>query len=331
VAPPRLNGLARRVVQAGTCLLAASLAVLATGAHAYADPSVSDLERQIDQAWQKIEPIIEQYNGVHAQLVNNQAKLADLQKRLEPLQLQVDAAQGLVGHIAAGAYKVGAVSEVNAILAGGSPATLADQLSRLNQIAYKQRRQINGVVAVRDKYRADTKALTELVTKLGQQDADLAAKKKDIEAQITNLQALRQRAYGSATVSAGGLRTGLCPAEYTAGPGGVAAAKACSLIGKPYMWAATGPAGYDCSGLTLTAWAASGVSLRHYTRWQWGDTRAVSQADLRPGDLVFYYSDLHHVGIYIGANTIVHAPHSGDYVRMAPLDRMPVAGYRRPG
>jgi cell wall-associated NlpC family hydrolase len=331
VTPTRAHGLARRVVEAGTCLLAAVLVALASATHAYADPSVSDLERQIDQAWQRLEPIIEQYNGVHVQLVDNQAKVADLQKRIEPLQLQVDVAATKVSQIAASAYKLGAVSQLNAILAGGSPTTLADQLSRLNQVAFKQRQQISGVVAVRDKYRADKKALDELVTRLSQQDADLAAKKKDIEAQVKNLQDLRQRAYGGASVSTGGLRTGLCPAEYTAGAGGVAAAKACSLIGKPNIWGAAGPAGYDCSGLTMTAWAAAGVALRHYTRWQWQDTRAVSRADLRPGDLVFYYSDLHHVSVYVGANTIVHAPHSGDYVRMAPLDRMPVAGYRRPG
>jgi cell wall-associated NlpC family hydrolase len=72
------------------------------------------------------------------------------------------------------------------------------------------------------------------------------------------------------------------------------------------------------------------VSLRHYTKWQWEDGKAVSRADLKPGDLVFYYTDLHHMGIYVGGNTIVHAPHTGDYVRMAPLDRMPITGFRRP-
>jgi cell wall-associated NlpC family hydrolase len=95
--------------------------------------------------------------------------------------------------------------------------------------------------------------------------------------------------------------------------------------------AAAGPNGYDCSGLTLTAWAAAGLGLRHYTKWQWQDSRPISRAQLQPGDLVFFYSDLHHVGIYVGGGTIVHAPHSGDHVRMAPIDRgMPIAGYRRP-
>jgi cell wall-associated NlpC family hydrolase len=119
--------------------------------------------------------------------------------------------------------------------------------------------------------------------------------------------------------------------DYTAGPGGIAARKACTAIGRPYVWAADGPNSFDCSGLTLWAWAAAGVQLRHYTKWQWSDTTAVSRANLRPGDLVFYYPPtLHHVGIYVGGGWIVHAPHTGDYVRMAKLDSAPIAGYRRP-
>jgi peptidoglycan DL-endopeptidase CwlO len=124
-----------------------------------------------------------------------------------------------------------------------------------------------------------------------------------------------------------------CPVDYIPGPGGVAAKKACSLIGKPYIWAAAGPDGYDCSGLTLAAWAAAGVTLRHYTNWQWSDTTPVSRADLRPGDLVFFFSDLHHMGIYVGGGWMVHAPTTGDYVRMAKIDSpyLPIAGFRRQG
>ena len=81
----------------------------------------------------------------------------------------------------------------------------------------------------------------------------------------------------------------------------------------------------------MTAWAAAGVTLRHYTKWQWSDTTSVSRADLKPGDLVFWYSDLHHMGIYVGNDTVVHAPHTGDHVRMANIDKVgPIAGYRRP-
>jgi cell wall-associated NlpC family hydrolase len=158
----------------------------------------------------------------------------------------------------------------------------------------------------------------------------LAGKKTVIEKKIKDLQKLRVSAYGAGGAARGALRSRPCPAKYTNDAGGKAAAKACSLIGKPYIWAAAGPRGYDCSGLTLVAWASAGVSLRHHTQWQWQNAKAVSRGELQPGDLVFHYSDLHHMGMYVGNNTIVHAPHTGDYVRMASLDIGPIAGYRRP-
>jgi cell wall-associated NlpC family hydrolase len=124
-----------------------------------------------------------------------------------------------------------------------------------------------------------------------------------------------------------------CPVEYNGDKGSIAAKKACSLIGKPYIWASAGPRGYDCSGLTLAAWATVGVTLGHFTGWQWNETKPVSRANLRPGDLVFFFADRHHMGIYVGGGWMVHAPTTGDFVRMAKIDSpyLPIAGYRRPG
>ena len=86
-------------------------------------------------------------------------------------------------------------------------------------------------------------------------------------------------------------------------------------IGKPYVWGATGPGSYDCSGLTQAAWKAAGVSLPRttYDQVNAGTTVPVSQA--QPGDLVFFYDDVTHVGIYIGNGMMIHAPKPGAYVR----------------
>jgi cell wall-associated NlpC family hydrolase len=305
--------------------------VLAPATVARAAPSPQELERQIDAEWNKLEPIIERYNMVHSQLTANRAKSAQLQQRMQPLQLQVDLALTRIGDLAAQMYKGGSVSPLAAVLSTGSPTTLTDQLILLDRVAKAQRDQISDVANLRDKYAADKKALDDLVATEAVQDAQLAAQKKDIEARVANLQKLRQQAYGT-TSSGGSLRIGPCPDLYDPSPGGRAAAKACSLIGKPYEFGSAGPNTFDCSGLTLVAWAAAGVTLRHYTQWQWDDARSVSRADLRQGDLVFYYADLHHMGIYVGGGMIVHAPTTGDFVRMRKLDiGAPIAGYRRPG
>jgi cell wall-associated NlpC family hydrolase len=311
-------------------VLGVVFAVLAPSTPAYAEPDPAAVESQIDKAWNELEPTIEQYNKVHGELQANQAKVADLQQKIQPLQLEVDLAMANVGGIAASAYKGGRASTLNAILTSGSPATLADQLTMLNVLVRGQRAQISDVAAARDKYAGDKKVLDALVAQQARQDADLGAKKAKITTQLADLQKLRQQTSG---VAATNFKPVACPVDYIPGPGGIAAKKACGLIGKPYIWAAAGPGGYDCSGLTLTAWAAAGVSLRHYTNWQWSDSKPVSRADLQPGDLVFFFKDLHHMGMYVGGGWMVHAPQTGDHVRMAKMDSpsLPIAGFRRPG
>jgi peptidoglycan DL-endopeptidase CwlO len=322
VASDRSHGHPHRTARLTIVAVAtALLVVLASSTNAYAEPSPAEIEAQIDKAWNTLEPLVEQYNQVHAQLVANQAKAAALQKQLEPLQAEVDRTMSQVSDMAVGLYKAGPASAINALLSSGSPTALADQLALLNMAARGQRDQISAVANARDRYAADKKVLDDLIAQQARQDTDLAARKKDIENQLANLQKLRQQAYGAAGTGTGVLKPVACPVDYLSGPGATAAKKACSLIGKPYIWGAAGPNGYDCSGLTLTAWAAAGVTLRHYTKWQWEDSKPVVRADLRLGDLVFYYSDLHHMGIYVGGGWMVHAPHPGDYVRMAPIDR----------
>jgi peptidoglycan DL-endopeptidase CwlO len=316
------------------CLMASFIAIvvgLAPAPRAFAAPDVGAIEAQIDAMWQKLEPLVEQYNGVHSQLRVNQAKAAALQKQVAPLEAQIDLAMAQVGGLSVALYKGGRFSALNAILTTGSPTTLADQLTLLDQMARSQRDQISDVTTARDKYAADKKTLDDLIAQLAAQDADLLKRKKEIEDQIANLQKLRRQAYGSGGGN-GVLRPVACPVEYIGGAAGKAAATACAKIGSPYVWAAEGPTKFDCSGLTAYAWASAGVSLPHYTLWQYQQTKRVSAADLRVGDLVFFYSDRHHVAIYVGGGWVVHAPHPGDFVRMAKISNIgPVNGYGRPG
>jgi cell wall-associated NlpC family hydrolase len=316
--------------------VAGTAALLVSVGPGYADPPPpGDVEAQIDQQWNALEPVIEQYNTVHTQLTANQAKSAQIQNQLQPLQLQVDMALEKVSDIAVGVYMGGRASTLNAVLSSSSPTSLADQLTLLNMVARSQADQISNVTVVRDRYLGDKKALDSLIAQQAKQDADLAAKKKQITDQINHLQQLRQTAYGGGGGAAtGALKPTACPVEYTGGPGGTAANKACSLIGKPYIWGAAGPMGYDCSGLTMTAWAAAGVRLDHSARNQMSETRRISRDQLMTGDLIYFYGDVHHVGIYVGGGWFVHAPHTGDFVRMAQLTgyyAANVVGYGRPG
>ncbi|MFJ5924651.1 NlpC/P60 family protein [Kitasatospora sp. NPDC092948] len=121
------------------------------------------------------------------------------------------------------------------------------------------------------------------------------------------------------------------------GPGGSASeggrraiAYALDQLGKPYLWGGTGPDAYDCSGLTSQAWQAAGVTIPRTSEEQWAGLRRIPLRELRPGDLVIYDNDAGHVALYLGGGTVVHAPHTGTVIKLAPVPLLPILGAVRP-
>ena len=113
--------------------------------------------------------------------------------------------------------------------------------------------------------------------------------------------------------------------------GGPAVAYAKSKVGNAYVYGAAGPSAFDCSGLTMAAWSQAGVSLPHSSSAQYSSGRHISESELQPGDLVFYYSPISHVGMYIGDGQIVNALNPGAGVQISGLHDMPYVGAVRPG
>ncbi|MFC4149167.1 NlpC/P60 family protein [Micromonospora mangrovi] len=310
--------------------LAGTAVVLTGGATAaHAEPSVTEIERQIDQDWEKLEPVIEQYNATSQDLAVKTRQADALAKQIAPLQLQVDLAMGQVSGLAAEAYKGQNVGTVNALLGSRSPGDVLTGLELLDRFAHRQAQEVRSVVDLRDQLAAKKKPLDEMVAQLARTKAQLGAKKQQINAEIARLGKLRLKVYGSG--GGGPLRPAPCPSGYPGGPAGIAVKFACAQIGKIYVWGAAGPDHFDCSGLTMAAWDKAGVSLPHNARQQHDVTRRVSRSELRPGDLVFYYSDLHHVGMYVGDGWVVHASQSGKPITMKRVDDGQINSYGRPG
>jgi peptidoglycan DL-endopeptidase CwlO len=113
--------------------------------------------------------------------------------------------------------------------------------------------------------------------------------------------------------------------------GAKALAYAKAQLGEPYARSGAGPSSWDCSGLTMMAWGSVGVSLPHSSRQQFSRGRPVAKSDLQSGDLVFFYSDISHVGLYAGNGQVIHAPRPGKSVEYIKMSYMPYAGARRPG
>jgi cell wall-associated NlpC family hydrolase len=168
---------------------------------------------------------------------------------------------------------------------------------------------------------------------------ELARRKVEEARQAAAEQARRRSAAiaaRGATSSGGGGGRSAVTVDYTHVPApnaraGAAVAFAQAQLGKPYQYGAAGPGSFDCSGLTMSSWAAAGVSMPHYSGAQAAMFPRVPDDQIQPGDLVLYYGDLHHVAIAVNGSQAINAPHTGDFVKVEPIFR---GGYRfavRPG
>jgi len=319
-----------------TCLVA-SIAGVAPATHAYAAPTPQEIESQMDALWAKLEPTIEQYNGLQVKLNQDQSRQRQLQHQLDPLQMQVNLAMSRVGAISASLYERGPASKVAALLNAGGPDVLVNQMNSLDQLARGQQATVSATRSQINDYNKQKAPLDALVAQEQQEVAALAAQKQQIQDQLAQLDKLRLQAYGSSGAAGGSLKPVACPLSYPGGAAAKAVSYACSKIGAPYVFATNGPSTFDCSGLTQAAWGSAGVSLDHFTGSQQQNTKSVSLANLRAGDLVFYGSPAYHVAIFVGKDSagkywVVHAPRSGDHVREAQMYTIGTpSSYGRPG
>ncbi|MCO1599104.1 NlpC/P60 family protein [Micromonospora sp. RHAY321] len=320
-----LRNLLRTMALAGM-----SAALIAPTAVAYAEPSPADLTRRIETSSAELERVVESYNKLTEEIKTNKTSAARLQARIGPLEQQVEQSRADVAELATTAYKSGGLRTADALLRPGGSAALLDRLGTLDQLTRQRQERISGFTANQQRLLDEKSRLDATLTRQAAQARQLTAAKKQIEKDLSKLYELRRQAYGAATERpeprAAAAEAANVPA--VAGDAGAAVRYAFGALGKPYVWAADGPNGYDCSGLTSAAWRAAGKSLPHNTRMQWGVVAHISRGDLRPGDLIFY-NGLGHVALYIGGGQVIDAPSAGRNVLKRGMNMMPIQGYGR--
>jgi peptidoglycan DL-endopeptidase CwlO len=314
------------------------LTVLSTGSiTAQATPASSArLEDQLDQLNREADQLVEQYNQSNEALKRIRRSLKGLQAQASGAQADVRKLQAVLGARASAAYVQGAGSAVAAVLGSDDPAAAIARVQVLELLAANDG-------DLMDQLGVAGKALGErqrdLVAAEKAQAAEvdrLAAKKAEVERAAAKTRTLlaRMRAADRASVPSRPSAPVAPPPSGGGGGGGGGGASsvvayARAQVGKPYCYGGSGPGCFDCSGLTMRAWQQAGVSLPHSSSAQYNVGRRISASELQPGDLIFYYSPISHVSVYIGNGQRISATHTGDYVRVQSLGSS-IVGYARP-
>ncbi|MEV6880281.1 NlpC/P60 family protein [Amycolatopsis sp. NPDC051128] len=229
------------------------------------------------------------------------------------------------------------LNKLSALLAGTSTQDFLDRSAALEVIATDKNAAMGNLTgAVKQATDAADKAADAAKRATDARDAaaklteDIKSKKKTLQDQIDQLEAANQN-LSTADKAAQRDRGGSAPTSIKAPTAAAQAAvnAALSKLGSPYSYGKTGPNQFDCSGLTMWAYGQAGMTIPRTSREQSTFGAAVPRDQLQPGDLVFFYSPVSHVGMYIGDGKMVHAPDTGDVVKISPLQSQ-YSGARRP-
>jgi peptidoglycan DL-endopeptidase CwlO len=319
---------------------------------AQASPTqVADLQAKLEKLNQQSDQLVEQYLQAKLTLDRTQQTLAALQRDAGQAERVLREAQQRLGARAAAAYIQGPGNNLAAVLGASDPGDTIDRVQVLELLA-RQDGDLMATLDIASKNYGERKRALEATQRQQARDvAALASKKDQATRTVERTRALlaqvkasdRARLLASAnhasrpsTSSGSSGSSGQqqqqpsLPSVPVSGGAAKAVAFAKAQVGEPYSFGAAGPDSWDCSGLTMVAWAQAGVSLPHSSSAQYDATRHISAGELQPGDLIFYYSPISHVAIYVGGGMQVAATHTGDFVRLQSLHDG-IVGYGRPG
>jgi cell wall-associated NlpC family hydrolase len=332
------------------CLLLALPGLWTTSTRAAPSPSeVEAAQERLLELERDFQLVSERYNLVADRLAALQRDIGVAELEVTTLERRIGIRQDAAISLAQALYKGGSTIGVETILGAETLTEIERQLTYLKASEEEQLKVFERLSSDKEMLeqrideleRSQAKAvreqnrLTELRTtiedKIENQRAEVEHLNELLERARRRAAARRERARQEALATT--FPTVTAPKTPPApNPNAQRAVDAAlSQLGKPYQWGAAGPDSYDCSGLTMWAWAQAGVSLPHNSGAQLAATPRVDRSDVAPGDLLFFGSPIHHVGMYIGNGQMVEAPYSGQVVRVNAAFRTDLVGIGRPG
>jgi cell wall-associated NlpC family hydrolase len=335
-----------RVTRGALALLIMLCASVTSASLSSAAPSQEDVQsakEKLDTLNQRLGILVEEYDQEHVKLQEIQSRLAATRAEAAKAHAAALAAMGDLNARATRAYQ-GVGSELEMLLGASSFAEFSDRLEFMGAIAQADTDLANRAATAQQQATWIAAKLSDALAQ--QQDllASLQQKQSEIRRGIGQAKSLYEslnRQYHDALAAQAAAAASASPYSISPPPGGpppalnanaqAAIDAAYSVIGVPYQFGGSSPeSGFDCSGLTMWAWSHAGVSLPHSSAMQYAVLPHVAQSDLQPGDLVFFYSPIHHVGLYVGGGSMIDAPFTGTVVQMRPVEWDVYVGAARP-
>jgi cell wall-associated NlpC family hydrolase len=282
-----------------------------------------------------MDKIGQQYDGATQDYNSAQAALAQVQKQAATAQARYNAARAQLAQVAVSEYENANQTSIVGLLSSGNPETVLSQASLVLEVAGTHNEEATQyltaaqtLASVTEQRQRTEQGMAQIRTQLAAQKTSLNKLLATSQATLDSLTAAQQAQVTADTIGAGGSASGSSSGQsgsqptYT-GPTGTQADKAVAFayaqLGKPYVYGATGPSSYDCSGLVQAAWAAAGVAIPRTTFEDWDDLQHIPVSEMVPGDLIIYDGE-GHVAMYVGDGYIIDAPHTGAFVERVPYD-----------
>jgi peptidoglycan DL-endopeptidase CwlO len=280
-------------------------------------PSLKDLVAQARALSNEINSLNQQYDGLRIQLTQAQTEAKVAEGTYVRDLSELGAGKLAVGQLAAQSYMNGGLTTPLEVLTTSSAQTLIGRAAFVQELQEENGDQVTQIaegVAAAQRARASAEQQTDRAKQLA---AQMASKRRQAQGKINTLNSSVFRKAMAVFNATGNYPDINIPTANTIGA--QALRWALTRRGDPYVWGGAGPNDFDCSGLVMWAYAKVGISLPHFTGDQWQMGVHVGRNQLEPGDLVFFYPDIGHVGLYIGNGLMVDAPDFGEDVQVQPV------------